>query len=234
MNSGLMGGNLVGVGFQHAGLFTPASVTIHPEYSIRSGGDIAVIKLAQPVNGVAPSQVNNVRTPLAGTVGTIVGFGRSGGDPSIINDSGVKRVGGIRTTDCWGLFANTPHVCWDFTSFSASNTCHGDSGGPLFVNVGGGDLLAGVTSGAFPSSDTCSPPTLNLDTDVFRYRSWIMSQAGDDFSATCGDLPLVGAPGTTVRFASDELVPFSSLEHRYTFQIPTGTRLLRLALNGTD
>jgi len=48
-----------------------------------------------------------------------------------------------------------------------SDTCSGDSGGPLIVN----GAVAGVTSGGIGT--TGCPGQLSFDTNVARYRAWI-------------------------------------------------------------
>lgn len=223
---------------QHAGVFDVASVTKHPDYT--SGGfpelDVAVLKLATPVTGIEPSQINSSLSPPIGTIATIAGFGRSGGDS---DDYGIKRAGMVQTSDCTGLLAglgNTELVCWDFLSplgpaGTDSNSCNGDSGGPLFANLGSGEVVIGTTSGGVNGS--CLPTDYSYDANVYAYKDFIAGQLGADSTAPCGGLPAVGDPTVLVggeSAALSNVVPsMTSVVH------VTGTPSeLRFALNGEN
>src|SRR5262249_23020891 len=69
-----------GVFFQHAGSFRVASVAVHPGYIPGTTSDLALLRLATPVEGIAPSPINTTAKPPFGTVGTIVGFGSTEAD----------------------------------------------------------------------------------------------------------------------------------------------------------
>jgi len=231
--AGLTDPGMLTVFLQHAGFFPVASLNINPSYEFGVGSDIAVLKLTAPVSGIAPSPINTTGAPPAGTAGTIVGFGIMVDNA---NDSGLKRAGKIVTAPCQPPIPNSTNVCWKFDLpigpvGEDSNTCNGDSGGPLFINFGAGDLVAGVTSGGEP---TCSANSVSWDTSVYNDRVWVQTEAGADLaSTTCGALPQVGSPGAQVTAASGALSA-TSTAGRSTFQVPAGTRLLRVALNGAD
>src|SRR5262249_6864497 len=140
--------------------------------------------------------------PPFGTPAVIAGYGRSG-DP--LFDYGLKRSGDVTTTSCATIpppGSNATSVCWDFASplgppGTDSNTCNADSGGPLFVDLGSGVRIAGVTSGG--SSASCNPTDHSYDANVFTYRSFLEAEGGSDLANTsCGSGPQVGDPGTTV------------------------------------
>ena len=174
---------------QHAGIFPVASVAVHPAY-FYPDADVAVLTLAAPVDGIAPSAIN-LLAPATGVAGTIVGFGRQGG---VLNDYGLKRVGPVTTAACTAGLSDVSSLCWNFTGTGA-NTCNGDSGGPLFADFGGGAALSGVTSGGV--SSTCLPTDHSYDANVYTYSAWIAAQAGSDLGGTsCGTLPSAGGPGT--------------------------------------
>jgi trypsin/pre-peptidase len=218
---------------QHAGVFPVATIALNPSFQFAVRSDIAILKLATPVSGIAPSRINTTETPATGTAGIIVGFGITLDDGV---DSGVKRAGKVVTQLCTQPISNRTNVCWDFVAplglpGSNSNTCNGDSGGPLFIDFGAGDQVAGLTSGGEPQ---CVASSTSFDDNVFNDRAWVQAEAGADLDrVTCGDVPQVGGPGTVVTAATGQL---SSTQRagRTTFQVPPGTQQLRVALNGSD
>jgi hypothetical protein len=221
--------------FQHGGFYKVASVTISPDYSLQARGDVAVVKLANPVTGIAPSRINTLRSPADGTTGTIVGFGGYGSSSNRPNPgSGMKRRGKVVTGRCVNDPPNSTHVCWSLTNpvgppGEDSGTCYGDSGGPLFVDFGSGPTVAAVTSLV---TAECEAPSTFRDTDVFVYRSWIQLQGGADLqNTTCGTISQVGADGTSVTTTTGQLDVFDR-SGPLMFQVPAGTSLLRVALNG--
>lgn len=185
---------------QHAGIHAVDSIAVHPSFLFAQRNDIAVVRLVTPVSGIRPTAINTVGTPALGTAGTIAGFGVT---RSSENDSGIKRSGRVSISSCGGQVPQSEHVCWLYDKASrlpgdSSNTCSGDSGGPLFVDFGAGDVVVGVTSGGV--SDTCLPADLSFDTDVYVNRSFIESNA-DLSSPTCGGISQVGDPNTRVTVA---------------------------------
>jgi hypothetical protein len=216
---------------QNAGNLSVSSISVDPTFEFGVRGDFAVLKLAQKVTGVAPSPINTTARPPAGTAGTIVGFGLSGGNAF---DVGIKRTGKVTTLTCPAdLVPSNTHLCWDFQNpigapGTDSDTCEGDSGGPLFVDLGQGPVLAGVTAGG---DTNCVPTDHSFDTDVFVDRAFLMSAAGADLgSASCGGLPAAGTGGSTVVLGSGTLNVSTPRKH-FTVNVPAGTDRLRVALN---
>jgi hypothetical protein len=214
---------------QHAGRFVVAGIQVAPGFEFGVSSDVALIELQFPVRGIRPSPINTLARPAFGTAGTIVGFGRSSTSGS---DSGVKRVGAVTTASCSGAgVSNSTHVCWSFDlplgpPGSDSNTCFGDSGGPLFADVGAGTSVVGVTSGG---SGTCEANTDSFDADVFVDRVWIQSAGGADLgNDACGDGGQVGDLDVTTWTASGTLVN----QAFHSFSVPAGTKLLNVSLNG--
>jgi hypothetical protein len=218
----------------HGGVSGVADIVSHPDYPRRASADLAIVKLAKPVTGIAPTIFNGERPVPDGTRGTIAGFGRSGG---FRFDYGLKRVGLVQTAQCEGRFSGGGFVCWNFNApiglpGEDSNTCNADSGGPLFVNLGSGVTVAGATSGGIQNE--CLAGDHSYDADVFTFRSWIEQVAGADLGdRTCGTLGQVGQAGATVQAAAHTLGP-DAPERIYEFMVEPGTQLLRIAMNGTD
>ena len=217
----------------HGGLFAVSSITVRPDYAYPVG-DLAIVNLAKPVNGIRPSEINTTAAPPFGTSGTIVGFGRSGGSSW---DYGLERYGAVTTGECPLLVSPTTSLCWTFDAAigppgTDSNTCNADSGGPLFVDFGAGPRVAGVTSGG--TSTDCLPTDQSFDANVFPYRSWVLSTGGTDLDpASCGALPPVGDAATTSLDLSGT-VSAAAPESRSSFEVAAGTTLLRVAMNAVD
>jgi len=194
--------------FQHGGTFDIATYATPPEQYVKPNpqtgaeADIAVLKLTAPVTGIAPDEINGELAPDTTdgggdnghppTVhGMILGFGsnpkeeRPGeGDPT---DYGLKRFGSVTAVSCPHGFPQSKLVCWTYPS-SSSNTCVGDSGGPLFLPLSETphETISGVTSGGVPEKK-CLPGDKSFDTSVFYYRKSIKSAAGSDLGQTsCG------------------------------------------------
>ena len=194
--------------------------------------DLALLRLAQPVEGIAPVALNQSTVIADGTNGIIVGFGRSGG---LNQDYGLKRLGRIVTASCDR--PETTLLCWDFTAPVGlpgldSNTCNADSGGPLFVDLDndGTLMVAGVTSGG--TRTNCLAGDHSYDVDVRQFSDWIVEQAGDDIGrAAESDFGQVGTPSVRVLGANDELANGAV---SYVLHVPSGIGRLRVALNGED
>lgn len=215
---------------QHGGFLDVASVAIHENFDFSVGGDVAVLKLTAPVRGIAPVPINRTTSPGSGTAATIIGFGTNG----IIDSVGLKRTGKVRIAACVPETPNDRNVCFTYREplgepGSNSDTCSGDSGGPVLVDFGAGTVVAGITSGG--SDFGCLPPDDAFNTDVYFYRDFISSIGGEDIERDrCGDLPHVGDPGVAELLVDGMLSP--SAPRQLTVDVPVGTRLLRVALNG--
>ena len=212
---------------QQAGILPVAGVAISPDYRFAVSGDVAVITLAESVTGIAPSAINTAQRPEIGTAGTIVGFGTTATGRGTTDDSGIKRTGAVTTAPCPADIPSDAHLCWEFGG-SGANSCDGDSGGPLLVDLGSGPVVAGVTSGGHSSN--CMAPDSAFDADVFVNRAWIAAAAGADLGTESCDLPAVGSALTTT-FSSGGAVASSGAEARLQFDVPEGTALLRVGLN---
>ena len=209
---------------QHGGIHH--ATTIHRD----PNADLALVVLGSPVDAISPTPINQASVPQ-GTSGTIVGFGLPDGFSSAY---GLKRRGMVTVT-----YAGCPpgEICWLFDDPLGppgydSDTCYGDSGGPLFVQSGITDVVAGVTtSGTNPD---CATPDLSDDQDVSANQSWILSTGGADLANTvCGYGVMVNQPTTTVHGYSGFLdaTTTSAVIQDY---VPTFMHGYRIGMNGED
>lgn len=139
-----------------------------------AGVDLGLVRLSQPITSVTPALLD-FSTPLLGLLGTNVGYGRSGtGTLGMTTAAGTKRAGqniidaqgGMVTTmgsgnllDLDGISPNVLFQDFDHPTDLVASTmgsvtpvakeyliASGDSGGGLFVDVGGVTKLVGVNS----------------------------------------------------------------------------------------
>ncbi|MBC8291861.1 MAG: trypsin-like serine protease [Proteobacteria bacterium] len=216
---------LYSVYLQGAGVYRAESVRVNPGYSYPVG-DLAVVTLDRPVEGIVPAAMVGV-TPAVGSAAVVVGYGRSDGAAS---DFGIKRMGDVTTVGC-ELGDDNGNVCWNFDG-SASNTCHGDSGGPLFVDQGDGPRLAGVTSGG--TQLDCGPGDHSFDTSVAAWTDWVNSVV--DEAAGCEgaeqQAALIFDASANVGFA-DALADKKD-QDQYQFTVPAGSSAVSATLNSID
>ena len=219
--------------FQSAGRFAVASVAVNPTFSFGNQGDVAIVRLAAPVTGIAPSAIDTTAKPAVGTPATLAGFGVTE-DPA--SGAGIKRSGSLTVAACNvdGLNA-AAHVCATLSSLlgpagSNSGPCHGDSGGPLFVDFGAGPVIAGTTSGGDSASFNCTPPDHIWFADVYDERAWILTTAGSDLgTAACGGLPAAGGPSSTLSSTVGTLSALHSNDV-VPLLVPPGATHLRVGL----
>jgi cysteine-rich repeat protein len=214
---------------QHAGFLAVESIHVDPDRAYDTAGhDLAILKLAEPVDGIVPSKVNathDLEEVGVGLEGTIVGFGRIGGDfYDWEYENGLKRFGRIETTTCdtevTGGVGDDKLVCWDLVEpigapGEDSSTCNGDSGGPMFMELGGSEIVVGITSGG--TSDDCLAPTHTVDSNVFASAAWIAEQLEGDSTESCGPGATIGTPLSPVWSEMGTLGP---AHKRRTLRVP--------------
>jgi V8-like Glu-specific endopeptidase len=149
------------------------AVVTNPKWQKRAGrgmdqGDIALIKF----NGHLPEGYKKVSTARvdsdihAGERVTLAGYG--------ISDAATKvGAGRLRKTQVRVLNSRPGKSEMILDQSHGHGACHGDSGGPAFINKNGKMILAGVTNRGYPNHapDDCVHRVVY--TKVPAYRSWI-------------------------------------------------------------
>jgi hypothetical protein len=143
-------------------------VFIHPDYDadlrgLEGSNDIAILKLRESVVGIQPSALTGV-SPRLDNVLKLVGFGQHDGTPF-----GTKRVGSTPPVDD----VSSTLFRWTHTSEQQNDSDPGDSGSPLFLTIGGVDLVAGIVSGGSTTFSGLGDVATNMRVDV--YLDWIKS-----------------------------------------------------------
>jgi hypothetical protein len=218
--------------FQHAGFSHVRQIYVNPDWERGKRADLALLNLSDKILGVQPTPINEFTPPDLDQNVTIVGFGNTGdGEP----DAGKKRVGAAVTAECPATVLNPPNVCWNFEEpvgapGTDSNTCEGDTGGPMFGDVGKGSVLLGIHSTQWPQ---CNADAVGIDTNVYRNRAWIDLITGDDSKQTqCKSTPRVGVDPEVLTQSIEDTMIAAVDEKVYEFDIPDNTEILRVGVNG--
>lgn len=149
------------------GVHVGAEKFLHPDWvstggDLLAGVDIALLRLATKESVIGPAQINT-DTSEVGRIATHVGYGRTGTGLTGMNASaGTKRAGqNIVDLDGTSVSGFNEKVLFeDFDSGSAGDNwsgsasqlnleyliASGDSGGPMFIDFGSGEVVAGVHS----------------------------------------------------------------------------------------
>lgn len=152
-------------------LFRARTIYIHPDYEtagFETQYDIALIELAEPVDGIAPREV--FRGDLTQHVDSelfYVGFGTNMAGEG--GESGIKRSKQLR------LFSvhNTNYI----TEQIGGGVCFGDSGGPGFLTIGQREFVIGVNSTVVGDSE-CLAYSNQVRADA--YVTWMDAIMGAD------------------------------------------------------
>jgi hypothetical protein len=152
-------------------VYRAKSFHLFPDYdSVHLTGDVALMELSEPVQGVEPIPINNLalQTNYLGQPLFIVGFGVSDSDGD--GPSGVKRSG---TTAINSYTQSTLNA-----GYPGSTTCFGDSGGPALLNLDGVWSVAGITSYLLGSTDDDLCRGVDTFTRVDYFQNWISEVSG--------------------------------------------------------
>ena len=169
---------------------------------VNSINDIGLLDLRESISAPYAALANAAEVSAVeelGGMGIASGFGRtSTGGPS----SGISLSVSVRLVPrnvCQGNWFYSSRYSIDFICIAPSataTTCNGDSGGPLFLEIGGVRKIAGVTS--FGSSSGCGV-NFSVFTRVPTFLNWIQGTIG------------VSATSTTIANSSSSLPPNSQV-----------------------
>jgi len=131
--------------------FAVAGTHLHPEYQdLSASHDLAVLELMGSID-IAPVELNveTVDTSWRGTMLHIVGYGNN--DVYEGETAGIKREADVELADVQGhlIYHESP----------GTNTCSGDSGGPILMETEDGWVQIAVASFVYPfdlEGDYCS------------------------------------------------------------------------------
>lgn len=130
---------------------------VHPLYVPlgRNTYDVAVIVLAQPTSLTPIPYNHSMFDAPVGTMARAVGYGRT--------VDGVESSGGTKYQAQVPISGSDPTT---ITAGTATTTqCHGDSGGPLFLDLGAGETIVGITWRTVNDDGTCSGGNINTRVD---------------------------------------------------------------------
>lgn len=143
----------------------------HPDYTDTNRNDIALIRLwnAPDLSNFQPSRIPVAADGVAvGDDVILAGYGDVGFKVSNAGGRLLKTQVNIRKIDPVKRFIH-------FESLKSNNSsCHGDSGGPMFLEKDGELITIGVTQGVDPDpskSFLCSK--FGIYTDVLSFKDWL-------------------------------------------------------------
>jgi secreted trypsin-like serine protease len=176
-------------------------VITHPDYvSGEFHDDLALVKLSA-IDPIIPTPgsidasfatLSNVSlsSGLPATA-TLTGYGVTSVGGTLDPDEPILRRYGVATTDPFGpptpsFDPGFPYDCslamW-LCTYSTTGGAPGDSGGAMWLDYGGGEMVAGITSFIFDESDLLDPPGVpdwsdgywTVGTSTAYYEDWITS-----------------------------------------------------------
>ncbi|UPK17583.1 S1 family peptidase [Bradyrhizobium sp. 131] len=192
-------------------------------------GDIALLELTQPVQGIRTAPITRANQVPPGDTGTIVGFGTTSSSRA---DFGIKRRGAVTAGICNGNVPGADDLgwlCWKYLSGRNATTCFADSGGPYIASNG---AVAAVSTGDI-SKDACSNGALVFDTRLIKYLKWLDQAAPDARSGTCGDGPQAGdSTAPTTQLVNENYRP-DGAPYAHAFNVDAGASSLHVSVGGS-
>ena len=165
-------------------------VVLHPNYDANTvRNDIALLKLKNPIqcNSFQAPRVESSDSILSSAVA--LGWGKLSEDgfmASHLQGVSMPLVSDETCNNLWGsTFDRDTMIC---AGDANRDTCHGDSGGPLFSVEKGIATLIGITSFGY----TCAHKTLpGIYTRVETYSRWIMDHIYSGAASSIQSIPSV-------------------------------------------
>ena len=147
-------------------------IAIHPAWKgviSNDASDLALLALTQPITEISSVKLRDYPSPSVGDDAVVVGYG---------DDPFDDRVGTFHREGETKLLRISPYF---MEIGGETNTCTGDSGGPLFTRQNGEWVLTGVTSYGV---DTCDAEAEGYSVNLLSYCGWLndtmMSLVGED------------------------------------------------------
>jgi trypsin len=180
-----LGGDAISEGFDE--VFTSTTYAAHPRYNADTWDyDAGLIRL--PRRSLKPPVRLASREDRAGwqpgVPATIVGWGRTQEDPPVT--SSILRSATVNLQEesrCHELYRNYNEGAMMCAGGTGSDTCSGDSGGPLLVYSGSNVVQMGITS----FGRACGPTSVGFYAWVPAMRAWIDATVGSSPSPTPSD-----------------------------------------------
>jgi Trypsin len=153
------------------------SASVHPGYQPPqvNTNDVAVLILAKDVTGVPPRSIAPPGVVEVATSVVVVGYGHT--DIAGSTGYGIRRRVDVPLVSNSELVGQDPTI--EFVAgrpFLERDSCSGDSGGPVYIDLNGSWFLVGVTSRGVPGRRTCGDG--GIYSTVAEFEDWIRAVPG--------------------------------------------------------
>lgn len=165
----------------------PRDIRVHPQYNRQTMiNDIGIvfllnrIPLGTSMQRIALPQRSQINNRFVGSIGTIIGWGRTS-DTSAISLTDALRfvqlpiIADQRCNEVYNVdyrFFNPTNIC---LSGERGSSCNGDSGSGLHVNLEDERTIIGIISFGSETCATGHPPVM---TRITSYLDWISANTG--------------------------------------------------------
>ncbi|GAB4822710.1 hypothetical protein N2152v2_009756 [Parachlorella kessleri] len=158
-----------------------ARVFVHPAFDAGSNAnDVALLKLQKPVQGVSVTRLADPKLKVKiGQALTVAGFGYTPSSPFAVSDILLyTTLRFVSRSDCqsfydtydYGFVLPRSHMCAG--SLTKSDSCGGDSGGPL-LTLGPEGVQVGIVSYGTLAGTCGNAGNIGAYTDIRVVRPWI-------------------------------------------------------------